>query len=175
MVAGRSDALVLSAGLQAWVGALVNMPHFLASYRMVYRTRESIRAHPWAAIYVPILLVLACVGSVIAARWTDVPVQFDRVRAACEEVGRDPNTLTLSAAITVCCGKDEAEVERRAGSLGRSVDELRANALCGTPSELIDRIGQYKQTGAQRLYLQVMDLEDLDHIRLVGTEVLPRV
>ena len=74
LVAGRSDALILSAGLQAWVGALVNMPHFLASYRMVYRTRDSIRAHPWAAIYVPVLLLLACIGAVVAAQWTDVPV-----------------------------------------------------------------------------------------------------
>src|SRR5213078_1795746 len=61
-------------GVQAWVGALVNMPHFLASYRMVYRTRDSIRAHPWAAIYVPTLLVIGCISAVVASRWTDIPV-----------------------------------------------------------------------------------------------------
>jgi len=71
---GWSNLLVLGAGVQAWLGALLNMPHFLASYRMVYRTRDSIRAHPWAAIYVPIVLLLCCIGAVIAARWTDVPV-----------------------------------------------------------------------------------------------------
>ena len=74
LVLGRTDLLLLSAGVQAWIGALVNMPHFLASYRMVYRTRDSIREHPWAAIYVPTLLLLACIGSVIASRWTDIPV-----------------------------------------------------------------------------------------------------
>jgi len=74
LVLGRTDVLVLSAGVQAWVGALVNMPHFLASYRMVYRTRASIRAHPWAAIYVPILLLIGCIGAVIASRWTDIPI-----------------------------------------------------------------------------------------------------
>ena len=74
LVLGRTDLLLLSVGVQSWVGALVNMPHFLASYRMVYRTRDSIRAHPWAAIYIPTLLLLACVGSVIASRWTDIPV-----------------------------------------------------------------------------------------------------
>ena len=71
---GRTDVLLLNAGVQAWVGALVNMPHFLASYRMVYRTRDSIRAHPWSAIYIPLLLLSACIGAVIASRWTDVPV-----------------------------------------------------------------------------------------------------
>jgi len=74
LVLGRTDVLLLSAGVQAWIGALVNMPHFLASYRMVYRTPNSIRAHPWAAIYIPTLLLLACIGSVIASRWTDIPV-----------------------------------------------------------------------------------------------------
>jgi hypothetical protein len=74
LVAGRTDVLVLSAGVQAWVGALVNMPHFLASYRMVYRTRASIRAHPWAAIYVPTILLLGCTAAVVASRWSDIPV-----------------------------------------------------------------------------------------------------
>jgi hypothetical protein len=71
---GWTDLLLLSAGVQAWLGALVNMPHFLASYRMVYRTRDSIRAHPWAAIYVPSILVCYCIAAVVAGRWTDVPV-----------------------------------------------------------------------------------------------------
>jgi len=74
LIAGRTDALILSAGVQAWVGALVNMPHFLASYRMVYRTKGSIRAHPWAAIYVPALLLACCIAAVVASRWTDIPV-----------------------------------------------------------------------------------------------------
>ncbi|MGH7531364.1 MAG: hypothetical protein ACREMN_13345 [Gemmatimonadales bacterium] len=74
LVVGRTDLLLFSAGVQAWAGALVNMPHFLASYRMVYRTRASIRAHPWAAIYVPTLLVAACIAAVVASRTTDVPI-----------------------------------------------------------------------------------------------------
>lgn len=71
LLTGRGDLLVVSVGVQAWLTALINMPHFLASYRMVYRTRASIRAHPWAAIYVPIVLLVCCVGAVIAARRTD--------------------------------------------------------------------------------------------------------
>jgi hypothetical protein len=74
LVIGRTDVLVLTAGVQAWVGALVNMPHFLASYRMVYRTRASVRAHPWAAIYVPTILLIGCIGAVVASRWTDIPI-----------------------------------------------------------------------------------------------------
>jgi hypothetical protein len=72
LVSGRTDLILVSAGVQAWMTALVNMPHFLASYRMVYRTRESARAHPWAAVYVPLLLFGCCVFSVVAARRTDL-------------------------------------------------------------------------------------------------------
>jgi hypothetical protein len=74
LLSGRGDLLLVSVGMQAWLTALVNMPHFLASYRMVYRTRASIRAHPWAAIYVPSVLLICCVAAVVASRRTDLPI-----------------------------------------------------------------------------------------------------
>ena len=74
LLSGRSDLLLVSVGVQAWLTALVNMPHFLASYRMVYRSRSSIRAHPWAAVYIPIALLICCVLAVVASRSTDVPI-----------------------------------------------------------------------------------------------------
>jgi hypothetical protein len=42
--------------VKAWASLLINMPHFLASYRMVYRSKETILRHPWASIYVPLFL-----------------------------------------------------------------------------------------------------------------------
>lgn len=74
LLTGRGDLLLVSVGVQAWLTALVNMPHFLASYRMVYRSRENIRAHPWAAVYIPAVLLLCCIAAVIAARKTDWPI-----------------------------------------------------------------------------------------------------
>src|SRR5690625_3766732 len=55
--------------------------------------------------------------------------QRDRVRAACEEVGRDPADLIQSVALVLCAGRDEAEVSRRAAAIGRQPAELRANGL----------------------------------------------
>jgi len=74
LVLGRTDLLLFSAGVQAWLGALVNMPHFLASYRMVYRTRASVRAHPWAAVYVPGALLISCIVGVVTGQWTPLPI-----------------------------------------------------------------------------------------------------
>lgn len=75
----------------------------------------------------------------------------------------------------LCCGEDERELERRAKAIGRSVDELRANGLAGTPHELVVKLERFAGIGASRIYLQVLDLADLDHLELVASRVLPAV
>lgn len=98
-----------------------------------------------------------------------------RVRVACEAIGRDPATLPTSIANTVVCGVDDAEVARRAAAIGRDADTARASGIAGTPAEVVDRIGVYRDAGAETVYLQVLDLHDLDHLRLLAAEVLPAV
>lgn len=99
--------------------------------------------------------------------------QRDRVRFACEEIDRDPDSMTFSAAVVLCCGTDETEVERRAASIGREPAELRENGLAGTPAEVAEGLNRWRQAGAERVYLQMLDLADLDHLDLVASEVAP--
>lgn len=101
----------------------------------------------------------------------DSESQFARVRAAAEQAGRQGDDLVYSNALVACVGRDEAEVARRAAAIGRQVDELRTNGLAGTPAEVVDRIGQYAAAGSQRMYLQILDLADLDHLELIASEV----
>lgn len=101
--------------------------------------------------------------------------QRDRVAVACEAIGRDPQALVYSFAVPACIGRDDAEISRRAAYLGREVDELRENGLCGTPSEAVERLQSWAELGAGRSYLQVLDLADLDHLDLIATEVMPHV
>ncbi|SFE04578.1 alkanesulfonate monooxygenase [Actinopolyspora alba] len=102
--------------------------------------------------------------------------QFDRVGRACTAIGRNPDEIVRSAALVLCVGKDEAQLARRAEAIGRDPVELRANGLAGTPEEVADKIGQWRRnTGITRLYLQVLDLSDLDHIELVAAEVANRL
>jgi F420-dependent oxidoreductase-like protein len=105
----------------------------------------------------------------------DTKAQYARVRAACESRDRDPATLGLSAAQVVCCGIDEAEVTRRAKSIGRQPEELRANGAAGTPDEVVERLRSFGAIGAGTVYLQVLDLDDLDHIRLLSEQVVPHL
>ncbi len=103
----------------------------------------------------------------------DTQAQFTRVREACARRNRDPASLTLSAAQVVCCGADEAEVAARARAIGREVDELRTNGAAGTPDEVAARLRELEAAGAGTVYLQVLDLDDLDHLQLLSERVLP--
>ena len=102
--------------------------------------------------------------------------QFERVEAAAHDAGRDPKEIRRSAALTVCIGRTAAEVARRAEAIGREVSELKRNGIAGTPGEVVDRIGRYREaTGITRLYLQVLDVSDVDHLDVIAAEVAPRL
>jgi alkanesulfonate monooxygenase SsuD/methylene tetrahydromethanopterin reductase-like flavin-dependent oxidoreductase (luciferase family) len=130
-------------------------------------------------------MAMTCVRSRSASRWrfrisastgpARWAAQFARVRAAAEERGRPAHDLVCSNALVVCAGRDDAEVARRAAAIGREVDELKANGLAGTPAEIVDRIGRYQEVGSQRIYLQILDLDDLDHLELVASHVKPQL
>jgi alkanesulfonate monooxygenase SsuD/methylene tetrahydromethanopterin reductase-like flavin-dependent oxidoreductase (luciferase family) len=100
---------------------------------------------------------------------------FDRVHDVATEAGRDPSSLTMSAAQVVCVGRDEATLRRRADAIGRDLDELRSNGLAGSPAEVVDKIAGFEAAGAERIYLQVLDLADLDHLADVAEGVLPQL
>jgi F420-dependent oxidoreductase-like protein len=121
-------------------------------------------------------------NSRLAATYADefnisfVPAAFmqgthDAVRRACEAQGRDPGTIVWSVGLVVCCGTSEQEVARRAAAIGRQVDELRENGLAGSPGEVLDKLGVYAAAGAERFYLQVLDITDLEHLRLIADAV----
>ncbi|EGX58353.1 putative monooxygenase [Streptomyces zinciresistens K42] len=101
--------------------------------------------------------------------------QFGRVRDAVREAGRRPEDLVYSNALVVCVGKDDQEVARRAAAIGREVDELKLNGLAGSPDEVVEKIGRYQEAGSQRVYLQMLDLSDLDHLELISSRVQPQL
>jgi alkanesulfonate monooxygenase SsuD/methylene tetrahydromethanopterin reductase-like flavin-dependent oxidoreductase (luciferase family) len=122
----------------------------------------------------------------IAARFADEfnlpfpPVSYfregcDHVRKACEQIERDPATMRFTVAVVACVGSDEAEFNRRAAAIDHKAEDLRANALGGTPAEAIERIQEFAAAGAETVYLQVLDLDDHDHLRLIAAEVAPHV
>ncbi|GAA1264718.1 LLM class F420-dependent oxidoreductase [Pseudonocardia aurantiaca] len=105
-----------------------------------------------------------------------VAAQFERVDAACRAIGRDPEGIVRSVAHTIAVGRDDAEAERRAVTIGRDVAEMRQNPLFGTPAQVVDKLGEWREkTGITRAYLQLLDMADLDQVELIAAEVAPQL
>jgi F420-dependent oxidoreductase-like protein len=121
----------------------------------------------------------------LAARYADefnVPfrsldetaAQFQRVADACEAEGRDGRSpLVYSFARTVVCGRNDEEVKRRATAVGMDAADLGASAVAGTPEQLAAHLRAFADHGAQRAFLQILDLNDLEHLDLIAAEVAP--
>ena len=105
-----------------------------------------------------------------------VATQFARVDEACRAVGRDPAELVRSVAHTIAVGRDDAQVRQRALTIGRDPADMKVNGLSGTVAEVVDRLGQWREkTGITRIYLQLLDLADLDQVELIAAEVAPQL
>lgn len=104
-----------------------------------------------------------------------IAAKFDGVRAACAAIDRDPAELTYSTALIAVGGRDEAEFARRAAAVGREPAELREHGLAGTAPEIVDRLGSLADSGVECVYLQIMDLSDLDHLEFLAAEVVPQL
>jgi F420-dependent oxidoreductase-like protein len=105
----------------------------------------------------------------------DSAAAFSRVREACTAAGRDPGSMIYSVAQTVCCGKDEAEFRRRAAAIGWERADFPEKGIGGTPSAVAAKLAEFAEIGAERVYLQVLDLHDLDHLALIASDVAPQV
>jgi F420-dependent oxidoreductase-like protein len=124
-------------------------------------------------------------GAALAARFADdfnigfanvedTAARMASVQAARAEIDAQ-HDIVYSWAQTTVVGATDVELTRRAAAIGRSVDELRRNALAGSPAEIVDQIGRYAELGITRVYLQIMDLADLEHLELIAAQVAPQL
>lgn len=106
----------------------------------------------------------------------EIAERIRNLRAACERVGRDPGTVRLSIAMSAFAGADDAEVARRAAAIGKTLDDVRDGTnIVGGPDEIAERIEVYRSHGIERVYFQLLDLQDVDHVEYLGAEVLPQL
>jgi alkanesulfonate monooxygenase SsuD/methylene tetrahydromethanopterin reductase-like flavin-dependent oxidoreductase (luciferase family) len=104
-----------------------------------------------------------------------VAERFANVRRVCEEIGRDPATLRMSATHQVVCGSTRKEAHQRLARLGPPGERMLANGVVGTPGDIVDELQRLAEEGCEITYLHVFDIDDLDQIALIGAEVLPQV
>jgi len=101
--------------------------------------------------------------------------KFAGVRAACEAADRDPASLKLSVALPTLVGVSESELSRRAAAIGRDAAAVRGDdVIAGTPDEVVAKVARLAVLGAQRVYFQLPDQRDLEHLELLGS-LLPQL
>jgi alkanesulfonate monooxygenase SsuD/methylene tetrahydromethanopterin reductase-like flavin-dependent oxidoreductase (luciferase family) len=109
----------------------------------------------------------------------DAPEAYARVRAACEEIGRDPNEVVYSAMTGVLVAETEGDLRARVADLLSALGqgetdgdawlaERRRRWIMGTPDEARERVQAFEERGTQRIMLQDFLPRDLDHVRLMG-------
>jgi hypothetical protein len=101
--------------------------------------------------------------------------RFANVPSVCEEIGRDPSTLRMSATMQAMSGATKGEAEQRLERLGPPGARMLANGVVGAPSDLIAALEGLANDGCESVYLHIFDIDDLDHLRLIGAEVLPQL
>ncbi len=119
----------------------------------------------------------------LAARFADefnsgmsdgVAERFANFRRVCARLGRDPATVRLSTTLPVCCGETRADAERRAATLGEAGARMLRLGVVGRPADVVCRLEELAAAGVDTTYFHIYDPADLDHIRLLGAEVLKR-
>jgi F420-dependent oxidoreductase-like protein len=92
------------------------------------------------------------------------------------ENGRKPTDLRRSMMTGSAFGKDAAQVQRIASTLGDSLAGLKEHGIVvGTASEVVDQLGSLADAGLQRIMLQWLDLDDLDGLEALARDVLPKL
>jgi F420-dependent oxidoreductase-like protein len=130
----------------------------------------------------------------LAARWADeYNVVFvdpstartyrERVEAACAAIGRDPREVRFSIMTRLLVGADEEDLRLKAAVLMERIDEdgdveafiegMRPTMTAGTVEQVLERLGEFAEAGAERVMFQHLVHDDLETVALIGREILP--
>src|SRR5262245_8390777 len=133
-------------------------------------------------------------SAALAARWADeynvvfvdpaeARASRERVEAACEKIGRDPGEVRLSVMTRLVVGTDHEELRRNAsalmermgeeGDVDAFVDGMRENMTAGTVEQVLERLGEFAQAGAERVMFQHLVHDDLETVALIGRAIVP--
>jgi F420-dependent oxidoreductase-like protein len=113
----------------------------------------------------------------IVARWADgwnvpfiAPDELARKRAVldahCADVGRDPAAIRTAINVGLCQDDDALHAQ-----FGKLAEAVRPGVLIGSPDQLVDRIGEYVEAGADQLNIAMRAPWDLSLLDLATAAI----
>jgi len=99
----------------------------------------------------------------------------------CRMVGRDPASIRRSLMMPVVIGASRTEIDARLARIIQIFPRVpqdeagwrSAGFLYGTPGEIVRDLAAWQRAGLSRVMLQMLDMDDLAAIELIGREVVP--
>jgi F420-dependent oxidoreductase-like protein len=116
-----------------------------------------------------------------ASEWNGValtPAEYAQLNAQLdallEKAGRQPDQVRRSLMTNCVYASSPSALADKLQSFKKSLDELRKEGrIVGTGAEIVDQIDQLARAGVQRVMLQWLDLDDMDGLEGLASEVLP--
>ncbi len=91
-----------------------------------------------------------------------------------DKEGRADSDVKRSLMTQVIYEPTQGELDSRLSESERSVDELKERGLIvGTGSAVVDQIGAWAEAGVERFMLQWIELDNLDDLEALASDVLP--
>lgn len=132
----------------------------------------------------------------LVARWADeynrvggtpeeVGAAFERVGDALDRAGRDRTSVTRSFMTWVFVGRTDVEWKARvdtarrmdptAGPFDRYLEDLSRDCIIGTVGQAVERMRAYARAGVERFVLNHELFDDLEHLELLASDIIPEV
>lgn len=96
-----------------------------------------------------------------------------RLDGLLDEAGRTPGTVRRTLMTRVVVGRDDRDAERKVDG---DIEALRGRGvLIGGPGRIVDDLGRLSAAGVQRIMAQWLDMDDMDGIEMLASDVLPQL
>lgn len=118
----------------------------------------------------------------------DYEHKLEVLKRHCDDLGRDPDTITRSVMLGHLIGRNESELRQRASvfkTIFQAMADLDADEiisryrdrgmLVGSPEEIVEQIQARKAQGVERIMLQTHDQTDMEALELFASEVMPHI
>ncbi len=109
----------------------------------------------------------------LAVNQGDIGRKIERLRAHCQELHRDPGSLTVSQQCMVVIGADAADAAAKTERAAQIYGGHLGSGIAGTPAQCIEKIGELVRLGCTMFIIEFFGRDTREPARLFAETVMP--